>query len=92
MVLHPVVAKTEELSIILWIREDLTEIATIQYLNESAEIQNNGGDKVNTSRDGSLTINNFTMEDQGTYIVVIKRLNQSDCKHMYDVSMSGKYD
>ncbi|PIO40599.1 hypothetical protein AB205_0154110 [Aquarana catesbeiana] len=90
VVLHPVVAKTEELSIILWIREDLTEIATIQYLNESAEIQNNGGDKVNTSRDGSLTINNFTMEDQGTYIVVIKRLNQSDCKHMYDVSMSEK--
>lgn len=89
VVLHPVVAETEELSIILWIRDDLTEIATIRYLNESADIQNNGGDKVDISRDGSLTINNFTMEDQGTYIVVIKRFNQSDCKHMYDVSMPG---
>ncbi|XP_077319490.1 cell adhesion molecule CEACAM3-like [Lithobates pipiens] len=90
VVLHPMVAETKDLSIILWIRDDLTEIVTIRYLNESADIQNNGyGDKVIITRDGSLTINNLTMEDQGTYIVVIKRLNQSDCKHTYDVSMSG---
>ncbi|XP_018409093.1 PREDICTED: uncharacterized protein LOC108784711 [Nanorana parkeri] len=91
VVLRPVVAETEELSIIYWIRDDATEIAAIRYLNETVDIQNNGnGDKFDISPDGSLTVKNFTVEDQGFYIVVIKRLNQSDCTHMYYVNISEK--
>ncbi|XP_073466490.1 uncharacterized protein [Aquarana catesbeiana] len=91
VVLHPVVAITKDVSFILWIRDGTTEIATIRYLEESAFIQNGGnGDKVNISDDGSLAINNFTVEDQGNYTVLIKQLNQSDCNHTFYVSMSEK--
>ncbi|CAI9595188.1 unnamed protein product, partial [Staurois parvus] len=70
VVLYPLVGETEELSVILWIRDDVTEIATIRYLNGSADIQYNGnGGKFNISSNASLTINNFNVEDEGTYIV-----------------------
>ncbi|XP_040190461.1 uncharacterized protein LOC120921997 [Rana temporaria] len=89
VVLGPEVAITEEVSFILWIRDDDTEIASIRHPKESAIIRNNGnGDKVNISHDGSLTINNFTVEDQGTYTVMIKQVNKSDCNHTFYVSVS----
>lgn len=91
VVLHPEVAETEELSIIYWIRDDASEIAAIRYINITVQIENNRNEeKFNISHDGSLTVKNFTVEDQGVYVVIIKRMNQSDCTHMYYVTISER--